>query len=234
MATKVSGPGHRGVILAQTVEQHGASVPNHCRRPGGEKWPPSSAHGARHGRSGGMASGWRLRANERCARRTEDHSRPPPCGCGWVVDGRLWRQIGDVRRASRTPYLLIEGPDLDDGPLTPAAVRGVCLTIIGHGVPILWALDGEQSAVWLDRLASRASAPQARDRPVYAQIRKPRGDRVPEAMLAAIPGTSTKRAAALLAAFGSVSAVGTARIDELLRVRGIGPTEAQRVREAFT
>ena len=152
-----------------------------------------------------------------------------------VVDGRLWRQIGDVRQASRAPYLLVEGPDLDDGPLTPAAVRGVCLTIIGHGVPILWALDAQQSAVWLDQLVSRASAPRvARDRPVYAQMRKPRGDRVPEAMLAAIPGISTKRAAALLAAFGSVAAVGTAGIDQLLRVRGIGPTEAQRVREAFS
>ena len=44
-----------------------------------------------------------------------------------VLKGRLWPQLGKLRAACSFPYLLVEGTDLDRGPLHHNAVRGVCL-----------------------------------------------------------------------------------------------------------
>ncbi len=151
-----------------------------------------------------------------------------------VTSGRFWRQVGSLRDASRAPYLLIEGTSLDDGPLSSRAVRGICLGAIGQGVPILWSTGAADSAEWLVLLASRAAGLKpARDRPTYAQITKPAGERVPEAVLAAVPGISTKRASALLAEFGNVANVIGAGPDAWLAVRGIGPAQAARLSDAF-
>jgi hypothetical protein len=43
------------------------------------------------------------------------------------VTGRLWVQLGGLRKEARYPFLLVEGADIDDGPLSPASLRGACL-----------------------------------------------------------------------------------------------------------
>ena len=149
--------------------------------------------------------------------------------------GRLWSQIGTLRVHARLPYLLIEGRDLDDGPLRPAAVRGACLAVIGQGVPIIRSHDSIDSALWLRLLAGRVGGARvARDRPSYAQRLKPASDLVREAMLAAVPGISVTGARALLEHFGSVSAVIAAQDDDWLRVPGIGRRRAASLRSAIS
>src|SRR6478735_4417369 len=44
-----------------------------------------------------------------------------------ICTGRLWRQIGALRRSSKSPCLLIEGGALYDGPVAEAAIRGALL-----------------------------------------------------------------------------------------------------------
>jgi ERCC4-type nuclease len=118
-------------------------------------------------------------------------------------------------------------------PWSHAAI-GVCLGVLGQGVPILWSIDATQSAEWLHRLAVRsAGAAPVRDRPAYARRRKPGAERVQEAILAAVPGISVKRAHSLLRAFGTVRGVMEAGRQEWLGVRGIGPIQAARLDEAF-
>jgi hypothetical protein len=111
--------------------------------------------------------------------------------------GRLWRQVADLRNHARLPYLLLEGRDLDTGRLSGSAVRGACLAVIGQGVPVIASTDSVDSAVWLHLLALRGNGARLpRDRPAYAQRLKPRSDQIKEAMLAAVPGISTKAARA--------------------------------------
>jgi ERCC4-type nuclease len=54
--------------------------------------------------------------------------------------GRLWRQLDELRRAARLPYLLVEGPTLEIDSISPRAVRGFILAVLGLGIPI--ASDG--------------------------------------------------------------------------------------------
>lgn len=148
-----------------------------------------------------------------------------------LVQGRFWSQVGGVREACRYPYLLVEGGDLDEGPVSLAAIRGVCLAAIRLGVRLLRTTDARDSALWLYRLASR-TGPSRRPRPAYSQSRQACDvEDAAEAMLAAVPGISTSSARALLRRFGSVAAVVGASPTELMTVRGIGRKRAHLLAE---
>ena len=154
---------------------------------------------------------------------------------GAVVKGRLWPQLGKLRAACAFPYLLVEGTDIDRGPLHHNAVRGVCLAVIDQGIALLRSGYQRDSALWIHRLAVRCQELEpAGERPAYAQ--RPRakpGDETAEALLASVPGISTTSARALLEHFGSVAAIVNAELAELLTVRGIGPERARALAETF-
>ena len=152
-----------------------------------------------------------------------------------IERGRLWGQIGKLRIHARLLYLLVEGRDLDHGSLSPAAIRGACLGVIGQGVPLVRSEGSIDSALWLRLLALRIDGARfGRDRPSYAQRLKPGRELVREAMLAAVPGISTVGARALLEHFGSVSAVVAADEHNWTEVRGIGPKRAAALRAAIS
>src|SRR5712691_1151631 len=152
-----------------------------------------------------------------------------------VLKGRLWPQLGKLRAACAFPYLLLEGSDIDRGPLHHNAVRGVCLAVIDQGIALLRSGYQRDSALWIHRLAVRCQQLEpAAERPAYAQRPRPKpGDEAAEALLASVPGISTSSARALLERFGSVAAVVTADRADWLAVPGIGPERARALEETF-
>lgn len=152
-----------------------------------------------------------------------------------VLKGRLWSQLGKLRAAAAFPYLLVEGSDIDRGPLHANAVRGACLAAIDQGIALLRSGQPRDSALWIHRLAVRCQRTEVpAERPPYAERPKARGTReAAEAVLAAVPGISSSSARALLARFGSLTAVVSARPDEWLAVPGIGPDRARALAETL-
>ena len=71
-----------------------------------------------------------------------------------LVTGRLWVQIGSLRKGARYPFLLVEGADIDDGPLSPASLRGACLSAMRLGIRLIQTRNQRDSALWLYRLAT--------------------------------------------------------------------------------
>jgi DNA excision repair protein ERCC-4 len=153
-----------------------------------------------------------------------------------VTKGHLWAQLAKLRAAAAFPYLLVEGTDIDRGPLTPNAVRGACLAAIDQGIALLRSGQPRDSALWLHRLAVRCQRVEAAaERPAYAQRPKAAGGpEAAEALLAAVPGISATSARALLAHFGSIAAVLAADPDEWLTVPGIGAERARALSETLT
>ncbi|MGH3030488.1 MAG: ERCC4 domain-containing protein [Gaiellaceae bacterium] len=154
---------------------------------------------------------------------------------GAVTKGRLWPQLAKLRAAAAFPYLLVEGTDIDRGPLSGAAVRGVCLAVIDQGIALLRSGQPRDSALWIHRLAVRCQRVELpADRPAYSQRPKSGADAdVAEALLAAVPGISTSSARALLARFGSVAGVLAASPEEWVTVPGIGPERARGLDETL-
>lgn len=153
---------------------------------------------------------------------------------GAALKGRLWPQLAKLRAACPFPYLLVEGGDIDRGPLAPNAVRGACLAVLDQGIALLRSAHQCDSALWLHRLAVRCQRgePPA-ERPAYAQRPKPEATSVAEAVLAAVPGISTVGARALLERFGTVAAVAAAGPEAWLTVPGIGPERARALGQAL-
>lgn len=151
-----------------------------------------------------------------------------------VIDGTFWPLLGRLRQAARFSYVLIEGRDLDDGPLSPAAIRGVWIALLDLAVGVVRSTSPEDSALWLHRLADRRSTVRSRDRPAYAQRPKRQlGAPAAEAVLGCVPGISNVLARALLSRFGSVARVVEADPREWQRVPGIGPHKAKALARTF-
>jgi ERCC4-type nuclease len=149
-----------------------------------------------------------------------------------VVNGRFWRQLGALRAGVPRPYLLIEGDDIDAGPLAANAVRGICLAVLEQGVPIVRSTDVRDTAQWIARLAQRSQMVRPRpDRPIYAQ--RPAPTDPAEAALAAVPGISVVLARRLLDRFGSVAGVVAATHDDLSRVPGMGGVRTAALESTF-
>jgi len=115
-----------------------------------------------------------------------------------LIDRRLWSQVAALRRDPRRTYVLVEGEDLEDGPVSPQAVRGASLKILDNGIRLLRTTSPDDTALWLyvlarqehRRMEHRAMAPNGR-RPIVTS---------PVGLLSAIPGISIDHAKALLRA----------------------------------
>ena len=155
---------------------------------------------------------------------------------GAVLNGRLWPQLSKLRAACAFPYLLVEGTDIDSGPLHHNAIRGACLAAIDQGIALLRSSRQRDSALWIHRLAVRCQAVEpAAERPPYAQRPRPKAsEETAEALLACVPGISSTSARALLERFGTVAAVVAADPADWLTVPGIGPERARALEETFT
>jgi ERCC4-type nuclease len=146
-----------------------------------------------------------------------------------VRSGRLWRQVTMIKRACPRGVVIVEGVNLDGGPLGPDAVRGALLELIDQELPVLRSAGPRDTAVWLRRLALRGSG-QARRPRRRAYVRSA----TPAALLASIKGISRPMAAALLETFGSIAAIAAASDEELRKIDGIGPVRAAAVTRILT
>jgi ERCC4-type nuclease len=138
-----------------------------------------------------------------------------------IIRARFWPKIGRLSRAARHPYLLVEGADIDAGPLRPESVRGAILAVGELGIRVIRTSDPADSALWLKLLAARSR----KSRPVPRKFAS-KSLSAPEAMLAAVPGISTVTAHALLDRFGSIEAVIDAGPKRWLSTPGVGPKRA--------
>ena len=148
-----------------------------------------------------------------------------------LVSGRIWSQLFALRRATRRPYLVVEGTHLDAGRVSDRGVRGALLAIAESGVIVLRSDDPEGTALWLLVLARRArSCAQDSDR------RRGRRRMVasPAGVLSTVPGVSPVLANRLLARFGSIAGVAAASESDLRDVDGIGEVRASALRNVLT
>jgi ERCC4-type nuclease len=141
-----------------------------------------------------------------------------------IANGRLWRQVGALRSAFATSYLLVEGKALYDGQVSPAGLRGALLAVVDSGVRLVWARSSRDAANWIYAIASRAAGDQRRSRSRRQSVR------TPASFLALVPGVSPAIAAELVRRFGSVAAVAQACDEDLLAVPGVGPVRVAALR----
>ena len=140
-----------------------------------------------------------------------------------IANGRLWAQLMACRQALDRTYLIVEGAQLDRGPISAAGIRGALLEIGDRGVTVVRSGDVDDSAAWLMRIATRAQRSRSNRASLVRRFRRAAN---PQSLLAEIPGIGPHTARALLDEFGSVRGVAMAEPSALVVVPGVGPGRA--------
>src|SRR3954449_1901850 len=142
-----------------------------------------------------------------------------------IKDRRLFEQLARLADAYPSVVLIVEGAPVH---MQQAAWQGALGRALTLGASVLRTTDALDTAEWIARLYRLEGKPASRPRGV-PRVRRPTEDHLQTAedVLRCLPGVSTVGAGRLLARFGSLERVFTARYEELLQVRGIGPVHAR-------
>jgi Fanconi anemia group M protein len=154
-----------------------------------------------------------------------------------LIDGKrnLFAQLSDLARVYEKPVLIIEGEDLfTSRQINPNAIYGSLASIaIDFGVSILYSRDEEETASILKILAKREQTENKREINPHGKKSASTLAEQQEYLISSISNIGPKAAKNLLSYFGSVEAVMRADVEELKKVKQIGPKTAARIREVL-
>jgi Fanconi anemia group M protein len=145
-------------------------------------------------------------------------------------------QIQELATNYERPLVVVEGEELNTRRnVHPNAVRGMLAAIaVDLGVPILCSRDATETAMLLFAIAEREQtgkkrAPAVHGKKIFKTLREQQ-----EYVVTAIPSVGPVTARALLEFFGSIETIFRAPIQELTKVRGVGPQTARAIRSLAT
>jgi len=152
-----------------------------------------------------------------------------------IIDGRLFKEVSELKKNSTHPLLLIEGEDLyTTSSLKPEAIRGACISImLDFNIPIIFAKNGKEAAKFFKTIARREMEKANGKKVIPTRIEKTpqQQSEIQEFVIAGLPGVNTIRAKNLLRKLKTLENIFTAEEEELLEVEGIGKKLAERIRK---
>ena len=148
-----------------------------------------------------------------------------------VIDGRLFRQIRELKKIRMRVVLIIEGdPYRTNHAIDPNAVRGALISIsVVWQVPVMFSSSTEDTAKQLQIVADQLKDSQ-NVVPLRCGYRPKRLTNKQLFILQGLPGVGAKLARRLLFHFKSVSGVFSASINEFTEVDGVGSVKAMQIR----
>jgi DNA excision repair protein ERCC-4 len=151
-----------------------------------------------------------------------------------IIDGRLFKQVANLKKNCDHPVLLIEGNPFRTGlKMSRSAIRGALLNVqTVWKVPVVYSRSSKDSVKLMQIMVrqfnkmSTAMAPRAGYRPRRLSTRQ-------LYVLQGFPGIGPHLAKRLLNHFGSVAAVLGASSEKLKGVKGVGAVTAETIREVL-
>ena len=150
-----------------------------------------------------------------------------------LIDGKLFKQIAQLREAYSRPVLILEGENLlTKRNINHNAIFGSLASIsVDFGIPVLTTKNAMETADLLHVIAKRE---QREDKKSVAV----RGDKTAMSMperqqflIEGLPNVSAVIARRLLAHFGSIRDIANASEEELMGVKGVGKNIARDILE---
>ncbi|WP_121820977.1 DEAD/DEAH box helicase [Halostella salina] len=148
-------------------------------------------------------------------------------------DRSMFEQVGDLTRHYSRGVLIVEGEDLyGERNVHPNAVRGALSSLaVDFGVSVLRTDDEDDTADLLAVIAGREQDVDDREVSVHGEKQSKTLAEQQEYVVSSIADVGPVTARSLLAEFGTVEAVMTAREDDLLEADGVGAVTAERIRK---
>jgi len=152
----------------------------------------------------------------------------------WLIEKKLFSQIGDLAKAYERPILIIEGgnPKYAGRNVHPNAIQGLMNTIaVSFRVPILYSDNPTDTANIIMMIAKREQTEEKRPVSLHGKRSHLNQDEQREYIVSAVNDIGPLTARSLLKHFGSVRAIMTADKEELMRVPKVGDVTADRIIE---
>ena len=141
-----------------------------------------------------------------------------------LIDGKLFKQITQLRDAYSRPMLILEGENLlTKRNINHNAIFGSLASIsVDYGIPILTTKDGLETADLLNVIARREQREEKKVVAVRGEKPQMSTKERQQFIVEGLPNVSAVIARRLLSHFGSIKDIANATEDELLEIRGIG------------
>ena len=149
-----------------------------------------------------------------------------------LTDGRLFKQLAELKKNFVSPLLIIEGDTLFGiRKIHPNAIRGALASIaIDYAMPVIWTASQLETAQMLFSIAKREQLDSKKSVAIRGK-RSFRSDNQEQLFLiSGLPGISTEKAKSLLKHFGSPEKIFSASEEQLQEADGIGKELAKRIR----
>lgn len=142
-----------------------------------------------------------------------------------IMDGRVFRQLYDLKQEFELPILIIEGRSIFESEVNihPNAVRGAVASVaINLRIPIIWTRNAFETAEMLFALAKKEQIKENKSIAIRGKRKFRSENQMQEFLVAGLPKISTQKAKSLLKHFGSPEKIFSATEEELQEVPGIG------------
>jgi Fanconi anemia group M protein len=151
-----------------------------------------------------------------------------------IIDGRLFRQVANLKKNCDHPVLLIEGNPFRTGlKVSRSAIRGALLSVqTVWNVPVVYSRSVEDS-IELMLIMAHQFKRLSSVMPLRSGYRPRRISTRQLYVLQGFPGIGPHLAKRLLNHFGSVAAVLGASTETLKGVKGVGRATAETIREVL-
>ncbi|MHA1276063.1 MAG: DEAD/DEAH box helicase [Candidatus Helarchaeota archaeon] len=155
-----------------------------------------------------------------------------------IIDGRLFKELKELRQGTIFPLLVIEGENLYSvSTLKHEAIRGAIASILlDFNIPIIRTKDGKETANYFKTIARRERERTGGKKVARTRIEKlpQKSSEIQEFIVSGLPGIDTVRAKNLLKKLKTLENLFTAEEEELLEVEGIGKKLAEKIRKLLT
>ncbi|MBI5347264.1 MAG: hypothetical protein HZB66_01495 [Candidatus Aenigmarchaeota archaeon] len=150
-----------------------------------------------------------------------------------IVDGRLFKQLVELKEGFEKPLLIIEGDSLfEQRNIHENAINGALASIaIEFSIPMIWTKNQMETAHLLLAIAKREQLGSSATVSIRGQKRVRSENEEQEFLVAGLPGINTVHAKRLLEHFGTPEKLFSAHESELKKLHGIGNKKARRIRQ---
>ena len=150
-----------------------------------------------------------------------------------LTDGRLFKQLAELKENFASPVLIIEGNSLfnNNRKIHPNAIRGALASIaVDYTMPILWTASQLETAEMLFSIAKREQLDSKKSIAIRGKKKFRSENQEQLFLLSGLPGISTEKAKNLLKHFGTPEKVFSASEEQLQEAEGIGKEMAKKIR----
>ena len=150
-----------------------------------------------------------------------------------MIDGKLFRQLGELASNFWSPILIIEGKNLYGiRRIHPNAIKGALASIvIDFRIPIWFTADAKETAETIALLAKREQIQERQTVCLRGSRRDCSTDQILEYIVGGYPYIDKVLAQRILLKFETIKKFINASYDELVEIEGIGPEKAKKIIE---